>query len=160
MVLGADSTAPVPVFGMSILRSRPYKVTLSRMRSCRASAFATVTATPELGQAPGILVIVYHNFVPSLVFMYVDRLSNGSIEEEIDTTALGAVLTAVATAVEMFTAFVDLVVTAVVMMVVMDAMKGYMMPVNAAVEYSTSGFASASKSSVPGLIVAVSAAGG
>ena len=92
--------------------------------------------------------------------MYVDRLSNGSIEEEIDTTALGAVLTAVATAVEMFTAFVDLVVTAVVMMVVMDAMKGYMMPVNAAVEYSTSGFASASKSSVPGLIVAVSAAGG
>ena len=160
MVLGADSTAPVPVVGMSMLRSRPYKVTLSRMRSCRASAFATVTATPELGQAPGILVIVYHNFVPSLVFMYVDRLSNGSIEEEIDTTSLGAVVTAVVTAAEMFAVFVDLLVIAVATTVVMDATKGYMMPVNATVEYSTSGFASTSKSSVPGLIVAGSAAGG
>ena len=48
----------------------------------------------------------------------------------------------------------------VVMAAVMDAMKGYMKPVNAAAESSTAGFAFASKYSIPGLIAAVLAAGG
>ena len=109
-----------------------------------------VTATPALDQAPDILVIVYHNAFPSLVLMSVDRLLNGSIDEEIDTTNLGAVLMDVAAAAEMFAAFVDVVVIAVEMEAVMDAMKGCMMPANAAVDYSTAGFASASESSVPG----------
>ena len=123
MVLGADSAAPVPVVGMSMLQLRPYEVTLSRMRSWRASAFAMVTVTPVLGQAPGILVIVYQNAFPSLVFMSVDRLSNGSIDKEIDTTALGVVCTAVVADAAMFTAFVDAVVIAVAMAAVMDAIK-------------------------------------
>ena len=90
-------------------RSRPYEVTLSLMRSWRASAFATVTMTPALGQASGILVIVYHNVFPYLVFMSVDRLSNGSIDEDMDTTALCTVRTAVAAAAVMFDAFMDAV---------------------------------------------------
>ena len=103
--------APAPVVRLSMLRSRPYEVTLLRMRSCSASVFATVTATPTLGQAPYIMVIVYHNDLPSLVFMSINRFSNGSIDEEIDT-ALGAVLTAVAAAAAMFAAFVDVLVIA------------------------------------------------
>ena len=104
----------------------------------------------RLVQVPGILLIVYHNAFPSLVFMSVDRLSNGFIDEEIDKTTLGVVLTAVAAAAEMFAAFMDTVVIAVAMATVMDAMKGCMMPTNAAVESLTSGFTSAFKSSVPG----------
>ena len=45
--------------------------------------------------------------------------------------------------------FLDAVVILVVMEAVIDAMKGCMMPANAAVESLTAGFASASKSSVP-----------
>ena len=160
MVLGADYTALVPVVGMSMIRSRLYEVTLSRMRSWRASAFATVTSTPALGQATGILVTLYHNAFPSLVFMSVDRFSNGSIDEDIDTTALGTVLTAVASAAAMFAAFVYAVAIAVAMAAVMDAMKGCMMPVNAAAESSTAVFMCASESSVLGLIAAGLAAGG
>ena len=159
MVLGADSTAPVPVIVISMLRSRPYEVTLSQMRSCRASTFATVTENLALGQLPVILVKVYHNAFPSLVFMSVYRLSNGSINEEINTTTLGAVLTDVAAATAIFDAFVDEVVIAVVMAAVMDATEGCMMPSNTTAESSTAGFVSASESSVPGLIAAGSAAG-
>ena len=159
MVLGADSTAPVPVVGMSMERLRPYEVTLSLMRSWRASAFATVTAIPDLGQAPVILVIVYHNAFPSLVFISVDRFSNISINEKIDATALGTVRTAVTAAAAMFAAFVDAVVIAVTMAAVMDAMNCCMRPANAAAESSTTRFASTSESSVPGLIAAGSAAG-
>ena len=133
-----------------MLRSRPYEVTLSLMRSCSASAFATETATPALGQAPDILVIVYHNAFPSLVFMSVNRLSNGFINEEIDPVALGAVLTAVAAAAAMFTAFVDTVVIAVAMVEVMGAMKVCLMPENAAMESLTARVVSASESSDPG----------
>ena len=86
--------------------------------------------------------------------MSVDRLSNGSIDEEIDTTDLGAFLTAVAAAASMFAVFVDAVVVVVTMTAVMDTMEGLMMPANAAVESSTAGFASTSKYSVPGLITA------
>ena len=160
MVLGEDSTAPVPVVGMSMEWSRLYDVNLSLMRSWRDSTFATVTATPALGQAPGILVIVYHNDFPSLVFISVDRLLNNSIDKEIDATALGTVLTSVAAAEAMFATFVDAVVISVAMAEVMDAMKGCMRPVNVAAESLTSGFASASESSVPVLIAAGSAAGG
>ena len=120
------------------------------MRSSSVSAFATVTVTHALGQAPDIVVIVYHNAFPSLMFMSIDRLSNGSIDEDIDVTALGAVLTEVAAAAAMFAAFVDAVVIAVAMAAVMDTMKGCMMPANLAVESSTAGFASASKSSALG----------
>ena len=74
--------------------------------------------------------------------------------------ALGAVRTAVAAAAEMSAAFVEAVVIVVAMAAVMDAMKGCMMPANAATESSTAGFASASESFVPGLIAAGSAAGG
>ena len=130
------------------------------MRSCSASAFATETATPALGQAPDILVIVYHNAFPSLVFMSVNRLSNGFINEEIDPVAWGAVLTAVAAAAAMFTAFVDTVVIAVAMVEVMGAMKVCLMPENAAMESLTAGVVSASESSDPGWIAAGSAAGG
>ena len=120
------------------------------MRSSSVSAFATVTVTHALGQAPDIVVIVYHNAFPSLVFMSIDRLSNGSIDEDIDVKALGAVLTDVAAAAAMFTAFVDAVVIAAAMAAVMDATKGCMMPANATLESSTAGFASASESSVTG----------
>ena len=130
-------------------RSKPYVVTLSWMRSWSASAFATVTATPALGQAPGILVIVYHNAFPSLVVMSVDRFSNGPIDKEIDTTAFGVVLTDVAAAAAMCAAFVDEVVIVVAMAAVMDAMKGCMMTANVAAESLTAGFTSASESSVP-----------
>ena len=75
-------------------------------------------------------------------------------------TALGAVHTAVAAAAEMSVAFVDAVVIPFAIAVVMDAMKGCMMPTNAAAESSTARFASAYKSSVPGLIAAGLAAGG
>ena len=109
-----------------------------------------VTATPALGQAPDILAIVYQNAFPSLVFMSVDRLSNGYIDEEIDTMALCTVLTAVATAETMFSVFVDVVVIVVAMVAVMDAMKGCMIPANAAVESLTARFASTSESSVTG----------
>ena len=119
---------------MFMLRSRPYEVTLSWMISWRASAFATVTATPALGQALDILVIVYHNAFPSLIFMSIDRLSNGSIDEEIDTAALGAILAALDAAATIFAVFVDAAVIAVAMVSVMVAMKGCMMPVNVAVE--------------------------
>ena len=122
--------------------------------------FIMVTATPALEQAPGILVIVYHNAFPYLVFMSVDRLSNGSIDEEIDTSALGTVCTAVAAAAAMFAVFVDAVTIGVAMAEVMDTMKGCMRPANAAAESSTAGFESASESFVPGLIAAGSVAGG
>ena len=56
--------------------------------------------------------------------MSVDIISNGSIDEEIDTTALGVVLKSVADAAVMFTAFVHAVVIVVAMAAVMDAMKG------------------------------------
>ena len=49
---------------------------------------------------------------------------------------------------------------AVAMSAVMDTMNGCTRLANAAAESSTAGFASASKSSVPGLIAAGSAAGG
>ena len=120
--------------GISIERSRLYDVILSLIRSWRDCVFATVTATPALGQAPVILVIVYHNTFPSLVFISVDRLSNRSIDEDIYVTALGTVRTAVATAAAMFTAFVDAVVIVVAMAAVMDAMKGCTRPANAAAE--------------------------
>ena len=94
------------------------------------------------------------------MFISVDRLSNGSIDEEINTAALGMVCTAVAAAAAMFAAFVDAVVIVVAMSAVMDAMNGCMRPVNATAESSTAGFTSASKSSVLGLISAGSAAGG
>ena len=142
--------APVPVVGISMFRSRPYEVTLSRMRYCSASAFSAVTATPALGQSPDIMVIVYHNAFPYLVLMYLERFLNRSIDEEIDTSDLGTVLAAVAAAASMFPAVMDAVVIAEVMTSVMDAMKGCMMPVNAAVESSTNGFTSASESSAPG----------
>ena len=67
---------------------------------------------------------MYHNTSPFLVFMSVDRLSNGSINEDIDTTALGTVCTDVATAAAMFAVFVDTAEIAVAMAAVMDAMKG------------------------------------
>ena len=54
----------------------------------------------------------------------------------------------------MFAAFVDALVIAVAMAEVMYAMNGRIRLANAAAEYSPSGFASASKSSVPGLIAA------
>ena len=92
--------------------------------------------------------------------MSVDRFSNGSIDEEIDTADLGMVRTAVAAAAAMFAAFVDAVSIAVAMASVMDATKGCMTPANAAAESLTAEFASASESSVPGLIFAGSAAGG
>ena len=122
--------------------------------------FSTVTATPALGQAPGILVMVYQSAFPSLVFIYVDRLLNGSIDEEIDATALGTVRTAVANDAAIFAAFMDALVIAVAMAAVMDAMNGCMRLAKAVAESSTAGFASASKSSVSGLIAAGSAAGG
>ena len=93
------------------------------------------------------------------MFISVDRFSNGSIDKEIDATALGTVRTAGAAAAAMFAVFVDAVVIAVTMAEVMDAMNGCMRPANAAAESSTAGFASASESSVPGLIAAGSAAG-
>ena len=145
---------------MSMERSRPYEVTLSLMRSWRASAFATVTSTPALGQAPGILVMVHHNAFPSIALISVDILLNGSIHAEINATALGTVLTAVAAAAAMFAAFVDAVAIAVTMAEVIDAMKGCTRPANAAAESSTAGFASVSEYSVLGLIAAGSAAGG
>ena len=82
--------------------------------------------------------------------MSVDRFLNGSIDEKIDTAALGAVLIDVAYAAEMFAAFMDAVMIAVAMAAVMNAMKGCMMPANAAVESLTAGFPSASESSAPG----------
>ena len=65
-----------------------------------------------------------------------------------------------ATAAVMFIGFVDAVVIVMAMAAVTDAMKGCMMPVNAAVECLTAGFTSASKSSAQGLIAAGSAVGG
>ena len=126
----------------------------------RDSAFAAVTSTPALGQAPGILVIVYHNAFHSLVFISVDRFSNGSINEEIDATSLGMVRTAMAADAEIFAVFVDAVMIAVTMTAIMDATNGCMRSANAAEESSTAGFAFASKYSIPGLIAAVLAAGG
>ena len=119
-----------------------------------------VTETPATGQAPGILVMVCQSAFPSLIFISVDRLSNGSIEEEINTTALGTVRTAVAAAAAIFTEFVDALVIAVVITAVIDAMNGCMRLAKAVAESSTAGLASASKSYVPGLIAAGSAAGG
>ena len=72
--------------------------------------------------------------------------------------AFGTVRTAVAAAAEMLAAFVDTGVVIVAMAAVMDNMNGFMRPSNAAAESLTSGFASASESSVPGLIAAGSAA--
>ena len=105
-------------------------------------------------------MIVYQSDFPSLVFISVNRLLNGSIDEEIDAAALGMVRTAVAAAVAMFAALVDAVVIAVAMAEVMDTINGCMRSANAATESLTAGFASASESSVPGLIAAGSAAGG
>ena len=109
-------------------------------------------------------MIVHQSAFTSLVFISVDKLSNGSIDKEIEATALGTVLMAVAAAAVMFAAFVDAVVIAVAMAAVMGAMNDYMRPTNVAAESSTARFASASasasKSSVPGLIAAGSAAGG
>ena len=122
--------------------------------------FARVTSTPALVQAPGILVMVYQSAFPSLVFISVNRLSNGSIKEEIDVTALGTVRTAVAAAAAIFATFMDAVVIAVAMAEVMDAMNGCMRPANAASESLTAGFVSVSEFSVPGLIAAGLAAGG
>ena len=119
-----------------------------------------VTATPALGQAPGILVMVYQSAFPSLVFISVDRLLNRSIKEDINATALGTFRTAVAAAAEIFTAFVDTLVIAVAIAAVMDAMNGCMRLAKAAAEYSTAGIASASEYSVPGLIADGSASGG
>ena len=116
--------------------------------------FSTVTATPALGQAPGILVIVYQSAFPSLLFISVDRFSNGSIEEEIDTAALGKVCTDVASSAAIFAALVDALVIAVAIAAVVDAMNGCMTLVKAAAESSIARFASASESSVPGLIAA------
>ena len=99
-------------------------------------------------------MILYHNAFPSLVFISINRLSNGSIDKEIDATALGTVRTAVASAAAIFAAFVDALVIAVAIAAVMDAMNGCMRPANAAAESSAAGFASASKYSVPGLIAA------
>ena len=115
---------------------------------------ATVTETPALGQAPGILVMVYQSAFPSLVFISVDRLSNESINKEINATALGTVHTAVVAAAEMFAAFVDALVITFAMAAVMDDMNGCMRIANVAAESSTAGFASASEYSVPGLIAA------
>ena len=92
--------------------------------------------------------------------MSVDRLSNGSIDENIDTTALDTARTDVAVATAMFSAFMDVMVIAAAKVSVMDAMKGCMRPANAAAESLTEGFASASEYSVPGLIADGSAAGG
>ena len=105
-------------------------------------------------------MIVYQSAFPSLVFISVDRLSNGSIGEEMNATALGTVRTAVAAAAAIFAAFVDALVIAVAITEVMDAMNGYMSLAKAAAESSTTRIASASKFSVPGLIAAGSAAGG
>ena len=77
--------------------------------------------------------------------MSVERLSNGYIVKDIDTTALGTVLTAVAAAAAMFAAFVDAVVIAVVMAAVTDAMNGCIRPANAAVEESAAAHQDASK---------------
>ena len=68
--------------------------------------------------------MVYQSAFPSLVFISVDRLLNGSIEEEIAATALGTVCTAVAAAAAIFAAFVDALVIAVAIVAVMDAMNG------------------------------------
>ena len=115
---------------------------------------------PSLVQAPGILVMVYQSAFPSLVFIPVDILSNGSIEEEINATALGTVRKAVASAAEIFAAFMEAFVISVAIAAVMDTMNGCMRLEKAAAESSTAGIASASESSVPGLIAAGSAAGG
>ena len=98
--------------------------------------------------------MVYQSAFPSLVFISVDRLSNGSIDEDIDPTALGTVCTSVADDAAMFAAFVEALVIAVAMAAVMDAMKGCTRLANAAVESLTARFASASESSFPGLISA------
>ena len=104
--------------------------------------------------------MVYQSAFPSLVFISVNRFSNGSIDKEIDATALGAVRTSVAAAAAMFAAFVDALVIAVAIAAVIDAMNGRMRLAKAADESSTAGIASASESSVPGLSAAGSAAGG
>ena len=135
-------------------------MTLSLVRSWRDYAFAKVTATPDLGQALGILVIVYQSALPSLVFISVDILLNGSIDKEINTTTLVTVRTDVAAATAMYDAFMDAVVIAVAMSAVMDSMNGCMRPANAAAESSTAEFLSASESSVLGFIASGSAAGG
>ena len=64
--------------------------------------------------------------------------------------ALCAVLAAVAATVAMFAVFVDAGVIAVAMAAVMYDIKGCMMTANAAVDSSTAGYASASKSSASG----------
>ena len=119
-----------------------------------------VTATPALGQAPGVLVMVYQSAFPSLLFISVDRFSNGSIKEEIDTTALGTVRTAVAADAAIFSAFVDALVITVAIAAVMDPMNGCMRLAIVVVESSTARITSASESFVPGLIAAGSADGG
>ena len=73
---------------------------------------------------------------------------------------MGTVSTTMAAAAAMFAAFVDTVMIAVAMAAVMDAMNGYMRLENAAAESLTARFASASESSIPGLISAGLAAGG
>ena len=105
-------------------------------------------------------MILYHNAFPSLVFISINRLSNGSIDKEIDAMALGTVRTAVSTAAEMFSLFVDVVEIAFAMVEVVDSIKCCMRPANASAESSTARFASASEYSVPGLIAAGSAADG
>ena len=105
-------------------------------------------------------MIVYQSAFPFIVFISIDRLSNGSVDEEIETTALGTVCTAVAAAAAIFAAFVDALVILVAMAAVMNVMNGCMRLANAAAESFTAGFASASESSVSGLISAGSAAGG
>ena len=112
-----------------------------------------------MGQAPGILVIVYQSAFPSLIFISIHIFSNGLIREEIDATALGTIHTAVAATAAIFASFVDTLVIAVMIAAVMDAMNGCMRLEKAAAESSTAGIASASKSSVPGLIAAGLVAG-
>ena len=74
--------------------------------------------------------------------------------------ALGTVPTVVAANASIFAAFMDALVITVAIAAVMDAMNGCMRLAKSVAESSTAEFASASESSVPGLIAAGSAAGG
>ena len=104
--------------------------------------------------------MVHQSAFPSLVFISVYRLSNRSIEEEIDAPALGTVRTDVAATAAIFAAFVNALVIAVAIAAVMDAMNGCMRLAKATDESSTAWFTYASKSSVPGLIASGLADGG
>ena len=79
------------------------------------------------------------------MFISVDKLSNGLIDEEIDVV-VSVVLAAAAAAAAMFAAFFDAEVIALGMAVVIEAINGCMMLAKAAVGSTTAEFASSSAS--------------